>query len=37
MKAFAFLWDTGIFSIKEVHNLLDTVILQWNHFFSLLK
>lgn len=31
MRIFAILWEIGIFIIKEVHNLLDTVILQQNH------
>lgn len=31
MRVFVFLWEIGIFIIKEEHNLLDTVILQQNH------
>ena len=32
MKVFAFLWEIGIFIIKEeLHNLLDTVILHQKH------
>lgn len=31
MRVFAILWEIGIFINKEVHNLLDTVILQQNH------
>lgn len=35
MRVFAFLWEIGIFIIKEVHNLPDTVILPWKHFHFL--
>lgn len=31
MRVFAFLWEIGIFIIKEIHNLLDTVILHQKH------